>query len=159
MPDPGLTLDGSRAIQLALAPVFLLTSIGGILNVITGRLSRIIDRGRYLNETPAESLRIDSQNRIIELRNLEHRRRLAGVAITTTTLAALLTCLVIVLLFVEVLLSVPLKWLECLVFSLATIALVIGLTYFLREVHLATRTIRITTESILPRDLEKPQRE
>lgn len=159
MPDPGLTLDSSRAIQLALAPVFLLTSIGGILNVITGRLSRIIDRGRALTETPAESMRIDAQNRTVELRNLERRRRLAGVAITMTTLAALLTCLVIVLLFVEVLLGVPLKWVECLIFSLATIALVIGLTYFLREVHLATQTIRITTESILPRDLEAPRPE
>jgi hypothetical protein len=76
-----------------------------------------------------------------------------------TTLAALLTCLVIVLLFVEVLLGVPLKWVESLIFSLATIALVIGLTYFLREVHLATQTIRITTESILPRDLEAPRPE
>jgi hypothetical protein len=149
MPDPGLTLDS----------VFLLTSIGGILNVITGRLSRIIDRGRSLTETPAESMRIDAQNRTVELRNLERRRRLAGVAITMTTLAALLTCLVIVLLFVEVLLGVPLKWVESLIFSLATIALVIGLTYFLREVHLATQTIRITTESILPRDLEAPRPE
>lgn len=155
MPDPGLSLDGSRAIQLALAPVFLLTSIAGILKVITDRLSRIIDRGRQLTESPKDSIKLDFQDRLTELQNLERRRRLAGVAITTTTLAALLTCLVIVLLFVEVLLSVPLKWLEGLVFSLATIALVIGLTYFLREVHLATRTVRIKPDSILPKDLEK----
>ncbi len=65
------------------------------------------------------------------------------MAITTCTLAALLTCLVIVLLFTEVLLGLPLKWLEGALFTAATVALVVGLTYFLREVHLATRTVRI----------------
>jgi MFS family permease len=156
MADPGLPLYGSRAIQLALAPVFLLTSIAGILNVITGRLSRIVDRGRQLTEQPLDSIKIEFDDRLAELHNLEKRRYLAGVAVTFATLAALLTCLVIVLLFVEVLLSLPLKWLEGLIFSLATIGLVVGLTYFLREVHLATRTVRIKPDSILPKDLEKP---
>jgi hypothetical protein len=48
--------DVARAIQLALAPVFLLTGIAGLLNVMAGRLARIIDRGRYLTETPAREL-------------------------------------------------------------------------------------------------------
>jgi hypothetical protein len=74
---------------------------------------------------------------------LERRRDLAGAAITTCTLAALLTCLVIVLLFAEILLGLPLKWLEGVLFTGATVALVVGLTYFLREVHLATRTVRV----------------
>ena len=42
--------DVTRAIQLALAPVFLLTGIAGLLNVMSTRLSRIIDRGRALTE-------------------------------------------------------------------------------------------------------------
>ncbi|MEP6793263.1 MAG: DUF2721 domain-containing protein, partial [Saprospiraceae bacterium] len=42
--------DISGAIQLALGPVFLLTGIAGMLNVMSGRLSRIIDRGRTLME-------------------------------------------------------------------------------------------------------------
>src|SRR5690606_39801886 len=42
--------DISTVIQLAVAPVFLLASIAGTLNVLAHRLSRIIDRGRVLNE-------------------------------------------------------------------------------------------------------------
>ena len=42
----------AKAIQLALGPVFLLTGIAGMLNVMSGRLSRIIDRGRALTEKP-----------------------------------------------------------------------------------------------------------
>src|SRR6187551_2991266 len=46
--EPGISSGGARAIQLALAPVFLLTGIAGLLNVMTGRLARIVDRGRHL---------------------------------------------------------------------------------------------------------------
>ena len=45
--------------------------------------------------------------------------------------------------FLEVLLALRLKWLIGAIFMAATIALVVGLSYFVREVHLATRTVRI----------------
>ena len=49
-PSDGNISDLAQAIQLALTPVFLLTGIAGMLNVMTGRLSRIIDRGRHVAE-------------------------------------------------------------------------------------------------------------
>lgn len=36
----------AHAIQLAVAPVFLLTGIGALLSVMTNRLGRVIDRAR-----------------------------------------------------------------------------------------------------------------
>ncbi len=138
--EAGLPTDGAHAIQLALTPVFLLTGIAGLLNVMTARLSRIIDRGRHLKETPQDNLVLPPHERADELGALQRRRHLAGVAVTACTLAALLTCLVIVLLFAEVLLGLPLKWLEGGLFTGATVTLAVGLSYFLREVHLATRT-------------------
>jgi hypothetical protein len=155
--EAGLSPDGARAIQLALAPVFLLTGIAGLLNVMAGRLSRIIDRGRRLTETPQDNIALPPHERANELRALERRRRLAGVAITTCTLAALFTCLVIVLLFAEVLLGLPLKWLEGVLFTSATVALVVGLTCFLREVHLATQSVRIELRSAIPKPPEAPE--
>jgi hypothetical protein len=156
--EAGLSTDGARAIQLALAPVFLLTGIAGLLNVMTARLGRIIDRGRHLTEAPQENFALPPQERANELRALERRRHLAGVAITACTLAALLTCLVIVLLFAEILLSLPLKWLEGVLFMGATIALVAGLIYFLREVRLATQTGRVELRSVgtKPPDTSEP---
>jgi hypothetical protein len=38
----------AHTIQLAVAPVFLLAGIGGILNVIATRLARVVDRVRAL---------------------------------------------------------------------------------------------------------------
>jgi Protein of unknown function (DUF2721) len=134
-------LTGGRAIQLALTPVFLLTGVAGLLNVMTGRLSRIIARGRQLTESPQDSIPLPPDMRASELRRLERRRHLASMAITTCTLAALLVCTVILLLFVEVLLELPLKWLEGILFAGATVALVVSLTFFLCEVHLSSQTV------------------
>lgn len=133
----------ATAIQLALAPVFLLTAIAGMLGVMAGRLSRIIDRGRYLTEGGAAAKLPDTEVTDEELSILEKRRHFTSVAITAFTIAALLVCLVITTLFLEVMFSAPLQWAIGLLFSSATLVLVIGLTYFLREVHLATTTIRI----------------
>jgi Protein of unknown function (DUF2721) len=145
------SLTGGRAIQLALAPVFLLTGVAGLLNVMTGRLSRVIARGRQLIESPQDNLAMPPDMRASELRMLERRRHLASMAITTCTLAALLVCTVILLLFVEVLLELPLKWLEGMLFAGATLALIVSLMYFLREVHLSSQTVLLEFKSVLPR--------
>ena len=139
---PDSLSDIARAIQLALAPAFLVGGIVGLLNVMAGRLARIVDRGRGLTERPVvvESSERDSVHR--ELQSLERRRHLTGVAITAATIAALLLCVVIALLFVEVILHAPLNWLIGTLFTASTMALIVSLTFFLREVHLAMRTGR-----------------
>jgi len=81
----------------------------------------------------------------VELQNLERRRHTASAAITACTLSALLVCVVIAALFVEVLAQVTLTWLLSVLFLGSTLALVVGLAYFLREVQLAVRTVRIPT--------------
>ena len=136
--------DVGHAIQLALAPAFLLTGIAGLLNVMAGRLARIIDRGRRLSEMGQPSGNPSlSDMQTQELSGLERRRYLASAAITACTFAALLVCTVIASLFLQVLLQLDLGWFIGLLFTVATIAMVIGLGYFLREVHMATQSIRI----------------
>lgn len=146
MATPTLNInDVAQAIQLALGPVFLLTGIAGMLNVMAGRLARIIDRGRQLTEGGPEAAAPRTNEALDrELDGLEKRRHLASAAITASTLAALLVCMVIAALFLEVVLDAPFKWAVALLFTGATLALVVGLAFFLREVHLATSTIRIS---------------
>jgi hypothetical protein len=144
MLDPTVNLgDVPHAIQLALAPVFLLTGIAGMLTVMTGRLARIIDRGRMLTEGVAPPSADHLAAVEAELATLERRRHLASSAITACTFAALLVCLVVSALFIEVMFQVALRWLVGLLFTASTLGLVVGLAYFLWEVHLATRTVRI----------------
>jgi hypothetical protein len=79
----------------------------------------------------------------LELQRLEQSRRLTSIAITACIYAALLICMVIATLFIEVILNAPLKRFIGVLFTVAMLALVIGLAFFLREVHLATDSIRI----------------
>ena len=139
------------AIQLALTPVFLLMGIGGILNVISGRLSRIVDRGRSLSEGREASLPAEAL--ASELQTLERRRRWTSVAVAACTVAALLVCTVIAALFVEAMFSAPLEGLIGAMFTGAMLALMIGLAFFMREVHLGTHNrIRTPGDSLLRSD-------
>ena len=51
-------LDGSsitHGIQLAVAPVFLLTAVSGMIGAVAGRLARIIDRARLVEDRSRET--------------------------------------------------------------------------------------------------------
>ena len=133
----------AHVIELALAPVFLLTGIAGLLGVMTNRLARIIDRGRYFErhwDELDDEARADGER---ELNNLERRRRMASRAIAFGTLAALLVCLVVASLFFEALTEWRLKGVAGVLFFLSMLSLIAGLALFLREVFLATRTVRV----------------
>ena|SRR5438445_4507952 len=135
-----------HAIQLAVAPVFLLSGVAGLLGVMAGRLARIIDRARDLEQRwAALDEKVVARARV-EIANLERRRHLASWSINLCTGAALLVCIVIVTLFFEEFFGTDLKWLAGAQFVGAMIALLGGLSSFLREVYLATHTGRIEAE-------------
>jgi hypothetical protein len=144
-------IDLSKAIQLALAPVLLLTGIGALIIMMTGRLARILDRARMVTEGSVSSVSSQHVRPELEMQTLERRRRLTCIAIMATTIASLLVCVVIAGLFAEVMLETPLNWAISALFTGAMSAMVVGLTYFLREVHLAMRTLRIALPRALPR--------
>ncbi len=133
----------AHAIQLAIAPVFLLTGIAGLLNVMAARLARVIDRTRTFEKSWAgldESARAAAR---AELASLEKRRRACSWSINYCTTAALLICIVIVALFVEEFFGTGLRGVAGALFVAAMIALIGGLGCFLREVYLATHTTSI----------------
>lgn len=133
----------AHAIQLAVAPVFLLTGIAALLGVVTNRLSRIIDRARWL-ETAWP--RLDNTQRLEARREaeaLERRRHYASWSINFNAAAALLVCIVIVVLFTEEFFGVNLRIVSGAMFVIAMFALIGGLFSFLREVYLATHSLHI----------------
>ncbi len=144
MPSPA-SVDISHAIQLAIAPVFLLTGIAALLSVMTNRLARIIDRGRWFEQHWPELDAAHRAHYANELRHLERRRRLASLAINGCTAAALLVCLVIAVLFIEGLFDLQLRGVAAVLFIAAMAGLIAGLSVFLREVHLATHAVRVPT--------------
>lgn len=133
----------AHVIQLAVAPVFLLTGVGALLAVMTNRLGRVIDRARFVERLWRELDETARSDARIELDILARRARLANWAINLSTCAALLICAVVATLFIDAFLSTNLKWLVGAFFFAAMIALIGGLVSFLCEVYLATHTLRI----------------
>ena len=135
----------AHVIQLAVAPVFLLTGIGALLGVMMNRVSRIIDRARVLEPQMEDAQTTPAHPLHGELRSLARRARLINLAITLFVFAALLVCAVIVGLFVTAYYawSPDLTRVMGALFALAMTALIGGLLCFLREVYLATATLRI----------------
>ena len=79
-----------HAIQLAVAPVFLLSGIGAMLAVMTSRLGRIIDRARYLEEQLVDVSPEFISTLQIDLKLLSQRAKLIYSAIALCTTTALL---------------------------------------------------------------------
>lgn len=136
MPDTASIPSVAYAIQLVVAPAFLLTGIGAILGVMANRLARVVDRFRALNHM---SERNESELR--EMTTLLRRSRWVHWAISLSTLAALLVCIVIAALFVGTEITRDLSRAVSLLFVGAMTVLIAGLLCFLREIALSTGTI------------------
>lgn len=123
----------AHVIQLAVAPVFLLTGIGAILSVLTGRLGRLVDRFRALTETVSELPA--SQAR--ELNILTVRASWVHWSITLCTASALFVSIVIGALFLGAVVSFNPSRIVSIMFITAMTSLIIGLGCFLREISLS----------------------
>lgn len=155
--DSLLFNDGiSHVIQLAVAPVFLLASISGALNVLSQRMGRIIDRGRRLNEPGLETDPDSVAENESEYQSLAERARLTHRAIALCTLSALLVCLVIVFLFVDVIFELNLDWFIAFVFVSALLALIMALVTFLREIGLGTYVFRFGRRRVSQKAAKSP---
>ncbi|MEM0910975.1 MAG: DUF2721 domain-containing protein [Pseudomonadota bacterium] len=134
----------SELIQLSLVPVFLLLGIGQILNVVTGRLARIVDRSRWYDKqkNSGEIQEFDDFH-CSELDALRRRMRCANTSISFLTAAALLVCVTVALLLANGITAIQLDYLVLGLFILAMLSITAGLIYFFIEVSIASATLRI----------------
>jgi hypothetical protein len=133
----------AHAIQLAVAPAFLLTGVGATLNVMAHRLARVVDRARILEQRMETVRGTDRDQLLNQLATLARRAKLIGRAITLCTFAALSVAAVIIVLFLGSVTPVRVSVPVALLFIVAMLALILALLLFLREVFLATRSLRI----------------
>jgi hypothetical protein len=134
--------DISHVIQLAIAPVFLLTAIGTVLNVLAGRLTRAVDRRRVL-VAALPRLEVDVADVARAEVAFEARRiRLVYFAISMSVLSALLVCILIALAFIDAFVAMEFARLVATLFILAMVALIASLTIFMREIFLSVNSPR-----------------
>ncbi len=140
----------AQIIQLSVAPVFLLAGIGAILNVVTARLGRVVDRARFLETVLIAATEEVKTNRIrTELDALDKRIIYAQRAIYFSSISALLVCFVVASLFISTLADINLGSLVAILFITAMLCLIGGLSLFLAEISIATRTLRVRAELLM----------
>ena len=133
----------AHVIELAIAPVFLITGISSLLAVMSNRLARIIDRSRQIEAKWHDLDIIQTADAEAELASLSTRARLASFSINFCAFAALMVCLLIATLFLDAFIGTNLRWFVGGLFVLSMCTLSGGIVCFLREVHIAMLSLRI----------------
>ena len=129
-------------IQLAIAPVFMLTALAGIIGALNMRLGRAVDRRRDLElRLPAMGTEEKPSARA-ELAVIERRIRWVYLAILFAVISCLFICLLIVGAFLAAFVAVDVSRSIAAMFACAMLALIVCLLLFLREIFLAVSTPR-----------------
>jgi hypothetical protein len=134
--------DIARLIQLAVAPVFLLTAVGTIIGVLSARLGRAVDRSRTLEDRLRQLPPEGQKNVREELGVLSRRVRLVYGAIVLAVICALFVGLLIAVAFVDAFINIDLSKFIGLLFIGAMVAFIFSLLVFLREIFLAVTSAR-----------------
>ncbi|RVT43228.1 DUF2721 domain-containing protein [Sphingobium algorifonticola] len=136
----------AQTIQLALAPVFLLAGIGAFLNVCTGRLARVVDRARFVEQAVLETRGREHDRMVAEIRKLDRRMTVVNTAIFLTVASGAAVCLVVILLFAAELFDAHMGTPIAVLFIMAMLLQAAAFITFIVEIRLAARTIHIRNE-------------
>ena len=140
----------AQTIQLALAPVFVLVAMGNIMNILSMRLGRAVDRSRQLQALHLETEGAEHDRVVRAMRTLDRRLALITRAITQLVLSGLTIGTCVALLFVEELFKVNLQQVAGAAFFLAILLLMGALWLFLHEIRIAAQAIRISEMYLEP---------
>ncbi|MBK9340362.1 MAG: DUF2721 domain-containing protein [Rhodoferax sp.] len=133
----------AHAIQLSVAPVFLLTAVSGMVGTAAGRLTRIIDRGRLIEDRIEAATNGEPMTKAYdELRDLRQRGRLVNACIALLILCAILIGVTIVILFLGETTQLEFLRLATISFLAGVSFFLIALMCFLTETILATRILK-----------------
>jgi len=134
--------DIARLIQLAIAPVFLLTAVGTMIGVLSTRLGRAVDRSRTLEDRLRQMQPEGQKLAREELAVLSRRVRLVYGAIVLAVICALFVGLLIAVAFVDAFIEFDLSKFIGMMFIGAMVAFILSLLVFLREIFLAVTSAR-----------------
>lgn len=142
MAFPADTSSITHGIQLAVAPVFLLTAVSGMIGAVASRLARIIDRARLVEDRARASTDSEFLQRAqAELGELRLRGRLANGCIGLLTACAFLIGLTIILLFLGETTGAQIHRYAITSFLAGVGGFLLALVCFMAETVIATRLL------------------
>lgn len=137
----------SGIIQLAITPVILISGMGALMLTLTNRMGRVVDRTRSLagqmvgggaKMPAAEHAHLDRQLEILWRRAVLIRR-----AVTFNGLSMLVSCLLVVTIFVDAVRDWNLEVLAVCLFAASMALLIVSLLMFLRDIFVSLHALRL----------------
>jgi len=132
----------ASVIQLAVAPVFMLTAVGTLLNALNARLGRAVDRRRHLETQIPSFAAEEAGDARDELAQISLRIRYVYLAILFSVISSVFVCLLIAGAFIGAFVALDFSRVIGALFVFAVVALLAALLLFLREIFLAVQTPR-----------------
>jgi hypothetical protein len=134
-------------IQLAITPVILLSGVGALMLTLTNRLGRVVDRTRSLagqmkDASTADRPHIDSQLTI-----LWRRAKLVRLAVTFAGLSMLLSCVLVMAIFIDAIrneFGIELV----ILFAASVLCLIFSLVAFLRDVWMSLLALKLELDRV-----------
>lgn len=143
-----------EAIQLALTPVFVLVAIGNIMNILSTRLGRVVDRARTLQAMHVATEGPEHDMVVREIRVTDKRITIITHAIRILVLSGLAVGITVAVLFLEGLAELDLHVAAAITFLAAIVLLLAALVLFLQEIRIAAEALRIPRDYLeLDRDI------
>jgi hypothetical protein len=133
-------------IQTAITPVILLSGVGALMITLTNRMGRIVDRTRALAgqaRQAAEGARahIDEQLAI-----MWRRANLLRMAVTFAGLSMLLSCVLVMVIFVDAFFQRHFGLEMIAIFGASVLSLILALVWFLRDIWMSLWALHIEVE-------------
>lgn len=149
----------AQTIQLSVTPVFLLVATGSLLNVLTGRLSRVVDRSRALMERSAATEGDEHARVVAELRWADRRMGVINNSIGSAVACGIVVCLLVALLFTQAFAGINLGVAASWAFALAMLLLLVSLVLFFVEVRMAIRAIQVPMDLLEIEEIGRRKRQ
>src|SRR4051794_12905330 len=120
-------------LQVAVAPVILISGVGLLLLSLTNRFGRAVDRSRQLVREMREASESDRRRLEEQVANLYQRAELIQTAIILGAISVLFAAVLIITIFFTALLKLELAVLVSLLFICCLVSLVLSLIAFIGD--------------------------
>jgi hypothetical protein len=135
-------------LQLAIAPVILISGVGLLLLTLTNRFGRLLDRARALNRDPGSV--VNAADVRLQIAILHRRSAILRLSIILGAVTVLLVPVLILVLFVSALLSLEAGWLVVAIFCLSQLSLIGSMLAFIHDMNLALEAVRLEIQDPSP---------
>jgi hypothetical protein len=130
-------------LQLAVAPVILVSGVGLLLLTMNNKLGRIIDRSWKLVGEVSERPPEDRERIVTQMRGLLKRARIMRRAIALAVVCVLLAAVLVLMIFLTALFRLDDAWLLGLIFVAALGSLVGSLVSFFQDTQLTLVALKL----------------